>query len=94
MIPAAVAADLAAALEDYRLITPRDQRTPEDTARFALEQLAGSGWTIRYTAPRWRRAADRLRRLYGRLAAEHPRGHPKRHPGLSHAPTQSQEPTL
>ncbi|MEU7010394.1 hypothetical protein [Streptomyces sp. NPDC046332] len=45
-IPQAAVADIAAALEDYRLITPHHQQTPHNAANYAATYLATSGWTI------------------------------------------------
>lgn len=43
--PAALAA-LAAGLDEYRLITPPEQYTPDAAARYAAAELVASGWAV------------------------------------------------
>lgn len=45
-IPDAAVAVIAAALDDYRLITPDHQQTPHDAAHYTATYLATTGWTI------------------------------------------------
>ncbi len=45
-IPASVAADLAAALDIYRVLTPPDQHSPAEAAEYGLAFLAAAGWRI------------------------------------------------
>lgn len=45
-IPEAAVAALKGAYDDYRLITPPDQRTPEGAVELALQYLLGSGYTV------------------------------------------------
>lgn len=46
-IPGAARAVLEAAYDDYRLLTPPDQQTPEGAVQTALQYLISSGYTIR-----------------------------------------------
>ncbi|MEV8354648.1 hypothetical protein ACFVTT_35395 [Streptomyces niveus] len=46
-IPGAALAVLAAAYDDYRLITPPEQQTPAGAADYAAQYLLSSGYTIR-----------------------------------------------
>lgn len=43
--PAAVAA-FAAGLDEYRLVTPYEQQTPDEAALFAAEALVTAGWAV------------------------------------------------
>lgn len=45
-MPEAVVADIAAAIDDYRLTTPADQATPAGQAERIAEYLLSSGWTV------------------------------------------------